>query len=158
MLNPTKMVTDSHFQPADSRRNIWHCTVPSGTKKDDIFLPEFFSNVAGKVIVGDRIECVAEDGTFMMEVYVIAVADRTPTNAPNWVNVVELSYHNLVRKEDKDLKLPEGFFAKYRGGAKWSVIRKGETAAQDQVIVERQPTEGDAIREFNKMKNKLLVA
>lgn len=157
MLNPTKMVTDSHFQPADSRRNIWHCTVPNGTQKDDIFLPEFFSNVAGKVIVGDHIECVAEDGTFFMEVYVIAVAERTATNAPNWVNVVELRYHDLVRREDKNLKLPDGFFTKFRGGAKWSVMRKGDNAAQDQVIVERQPTEGDAIREFKKMQSKLVA-
>lgn len=157
MLQSTQMLTQPDFAEAAVKRNIWHAKIPAGTKKSDIFDPAFFSNIAAQISVGDRIECVAEDGSFFLELYVICVAERTDTKNPNWANVVEMRYVDLVREEDKGLRLPEGFKAKFRGGAKWCIIRKGATEAEDQNIIERQATKGDAIREFEKMKNKLVA-
>lgn len=157
MLNSTQVLIQPQFSPAETRRNIWHALIGHNIKKSDIFQPEFWANVAGQLTVGDRVECYAEDGTYFMEVIVIDIAQRTDTKAPNWANVVELRYHDLVRAEDKGLKLPEGFVAKWRGGAKWSVLRLGATQGEDQIIIEKQSTRADAIREFEKMKSKMVA-
>jgi hypothetical protein len=157
MLQSNQMLIQPQFAPAETKRNIWHASIPHSNKISDIFQPEFFTNVASQLLVGDRIECYAEDGTYFLELMVTAVAEKTPTKNANWANVVELRRTDLVRAEDKGLKLPDGFAAKWRGGAKWSVIRKGATEPEDQVIIEKQPTRADAIREFEKMKSKMVA-
>lgn len=157
MLQSNQLMTESNFTTAETRRNVWCATVPYGVKKSDIFQPEFFANIAQRLTVNDRIECNDEAGTYFLELIVVAVAERIGNKAPNWANVVELRYCDLVRPEDKALKLPEGFYAKWRGGAKWSVLRRGAAEGEDVVIVERQQTRADAIREFEKMKSKLVA-
>lgn len=157
MLQSNQMLIQPQFAPAETKRNIWHATIPHNNTVKDVFQPEFFTNVASQLLVGDRIECYAEDGTYFLELMVVAVAEKTATKNANWANVVELRYVDLVRTEDKGLKLPQGFTAKWRGGAKWSVIRQGATESEDQVVVERQSTRADAIREFEKMKNKMVA-
>lgn len=157
MLSSNQMLIQPQFSPAENKRNVWVATIPHSTEQEDIFKPEFFSNVAAQLTVGDRIECVAEDGTYFIEVYVIAVAEKTQTKNANWANVVELRNIDLVRREDKNLKLPVGFFAQYRGGAKWCVMRKGTEDGADTMIIDKQLSRADAIREFEKMKNKLVA-
>lgn len=157
MLQSNQVLIQSQLSTAETKRNIWVATIPAGTEVEDIFKPEFFCNVASQLLVGDRIECYPEEGTYFMEVYVIAVAERTATKNANWANVVKLRYINLIREEDKALELPKGFYAKYRGNAKWCVLREGLDDGHDQLIIERQSTRADAIREFEKMKSKLVA-
>ena len=151
-----KALLESLIAPAETKRNAWFITVPHATPIDDLFKPEFYIHIAYRLTVGDHIECLYEDGTLFIELMVTAVAERVENKAPSWANVVELRRVPLVRAEDKKLSLPQGFVTKWRGGAKWSVMRLGETPDKDVVIIEKQHSEADAIREFQKMKSKMV--
>jgi hypothetical protein len=157
MLQSNQMLIQSQFAPAETRRNIWYARIPHTTKYNDLFQPEFFTNIASQLLVGDRIECYAEDGTYYAEVMVTAVAEKTSTQNPNWAKVIEIRHIDLVHPEDKKLELPSGFECRWRGGAKWSVIRLGASEPENQIIVEKQSSRADAIREFQKLKNKLVA-
>lgn len=153
MLQSQQILIQPKFAPAEYKRTIWHAQIDHSTTLEDILQPEFFSNVCAEMRVGDRIECYDEAGTYFIELMVSAVAERTPTKAPNWAKTCVLRYCDLVGKDDKKLALPDGFYTKFRGGAKWSVMRKSD----ETVLVERQVSEADAIREFLKQQKKMVA-
>jgi len=157
MLEPNQRLIESQIAPAEQKRNIWLATIPYGTKRKDIFAPDYFANVAHMLNVGDRIECRDEAGEFEIHLSVIALGEKTQLKNSNWANVIELHTYELLREEDKKLKLPEGFQAKYKGGLKWCVVRLGAHPGEDQTIIDKQPTKGDAIREFEKMKSRMVA-
>lgn len=64
-------LTSNLMQQAEFARNVFHVKAPVGITIEDITNPEFFSHVAARLHSGDRIELVAEDLSFFMEVIVL---------------------------------------------------------------------------------------
>lgn len=151
-LKSNQILSQPNFAPAEFNRTIWHAKIPHYNTLEDIMLPEFWSNIAGQMRVGDRIECYAEDGTYFVELMVTAVAERTPTKPANWVKVFLMRNVPLIEKTK--LAVPEGFTVKFRGPtAKWCVLREPD----GDVVVEKQASQTDAIREFFKIKDKMVA-
>lgn len=125
-----------NLKPAEFARNVFAATPDHGTVFEDILKPEYWAHVASKLHPTDRIELVAEDGSWFAELIVTAAAR-------NWASVSVLRYveiseaakpaaktaqfevafkgqkllHAVIRKSDKEIV--KSGFAKAGEAAKW---------------------------------------
>lgn len=110
-----------NFAESSFVRTTFAATIPHDTPYEAIFDPMFWSNMARKMKIGDKIEVFAEDGSYYAELIVIAYA-------PQWVKVKEtLPKVSLV----DDIEAPEevsGYEVKWRGpNGRWAVIKLPST-------------------------------
>jgi hypothetical protein len=116
-------LTITNLKEAEFVRPVYCATIPIGTLPDDLLKPEYWAHVATHLRPWARIEARAEDGTWFADLLVLSV-DRT------WARVRMLGRYNLT-SQDVALTQSEqitGFEVKWRGAAKWSVIRKADSA------------------------------
>jgi hypothetical protein len=118
-------LTHTNLKEAEFVRPVYCATIPIGTLPEDLLKPEYWAHVATHLRPWARIEARAEDGTWFAE-YIVLSVDRT------WARVRMLGKYNLTNN-DVSLSQAEkvtqsGFEVKWRGAAKWSVIRKADSA------------------------------
>lgn len=68
-------INENRFQDASYKRNVWNVILPYEVPFDDVLLPGFWSHVAMKLRVMDRIEIYREDGTEFAEL-LVTLTDR----------------------------------------------------------------------------------
>ena len=120
-------ITMTNLASAEFIRNIHCATIPFGTKPEDLLKPEYWAHVSAEFKAWGRIEARAEDGTWFAE-YLITEVGR------NWAKVKLLSKHDLTTRdvsmtESEKYSNPDlPYEVKWRGQAKWSVVRKSDKA------------------------------
>lgn len=118
-------LTITNLKEAEFVRPVYCATIPRGTEPEDLLKPEYWAHVATHLRPWARIEARAEDGTWFAE-YIVLSVDRT------WARVKMLGKHNLTNRDVALSKAEQisnsGFEVKWRGGAKWSVVRKVDGA------------------------------
>lgn len=110
----------SRFREAAVMRNIWQAIPEDGTPFEALLDPAYWSHHASKARIGDRIEVLAEDGSYFAELIV-----REQGNLSVKVAV--------LRKVDleavPETPLAEGFDVQYRGQVrKHCVVRLRDKA------------------------------
>lgn len=117
-----KMLAESNFRLASYATNRWSITLPAEAPFDRMFEPDFWSNVARKMRIGDIVEAHAEDTTWFAELYVVA-AHRLAAKV------------TLLRKvdlagADEIAPVPSSLIVKYRGPANRYCIMRGNEVVQ----------------------------
>lgn len=69
---PVKRLAESKFSLSTYATNRWSVTLEHGVSYERVFDPDYWSNVARKMRIGDIVELHAEDTTFFAELYVVA--------------------------------------------------------------------------------------
>lgn len=113
-----KKLPSPRFEPAEYRRNIFRAITEEGTTFEETLDPTYWVHVAVKLQAGDRIEVVAEDGSYFGELYVIQTG-RVHAKVAQLM-YLELSPSEPTENEDKDYKVA------WKGPhSKWAVIKIG---------------------------------
>ena len=126
---------DKHVVEASAKRNLWIVTTDLGVTKDDFTRPGYWSLVAWKFRIYDRLEIRSGDGEFFAE-YLIIDCDK------NFAKIHELSWVDL--KSDNaamDEACGTEFEYRLRGPRGHSVIRLSDSA----VMVEELSSKDQAI-------------
>lgn len=82
-------ITQDRVKGAEFVRNIFSAIPEHGTPFEDILKPAYWSHVAAKFHPTDRIEVLAEDGSWFAELIVISAAR-------NWASVSVLRFVELA--------------------------------------------------------------
>lgn len=130
---------ESRVNPAGYSKQDWDVALPAKVSIEDIKKPAYWKQVAAKFNPFDTLRIIPVDNAFYAELLVLQV--ETGVGA-----VVKVKYYNDL-KDEKSEPLPskaDEFEVKWRGGAKWSVIRKADST----VIAERLETEHEAKQEL----------
>jgi hypothetical protein len=115
-----KRLTPNRFSLAETRRNIWQIIPEDGTPYELLFDKDYWAAMASKLRPFDRIEVLADDGSFWAELLVLMA---TKTQAA----VMELRKIDISTKEVAQVE--EKFAVKWRGPhRKWSVIRSADSS------------------------------
>ena len=110
---------EPQFKPAEFCRTVYSVTPEPGTTIKQMLEPGFWMHVSNKLRKGDRIEAVAEDGTWFAEFYV--------KSANKIEAYVVLMREVELSKPVQKLKDPD-FVVKHVGGGKWRVLRTADKA------------------------------
>jgi hypothetical protein len=130
-----KRLTPNRFALAETRRNIWQIVPEDGTPYESLFDKDYWAAMAAKLRPYDRIEVLADDGSYYAELLVLS---STKTQA----EVMELRKIDIATKEVAPVK--EEFSVKWRGPhSKWSVIRTADGS-----IVKQGFDDADSARAF----------
>ncbi len=116
--------------------NTWHASVGLEDTLEEITQSSFFAHISRKLRMSDRIIVDREDGTHVAELRVMNAGD-------NWAKV-EVIYEHDPSTYESDLFEgipPTDYEVKWRGGAKWSVIRKADNAVLMENIVSKLDAE-----------------
>ena len=102
--------------------------VEPGVTPDHVVDPDFWVHVAARLRVMDRIEVVAADGSFDMELRVVAIDPRGLWAQVRPLSIVEgkLAVAASGQFPDKD-----GYTIEFSGVHRWRIIRAGEVVAKD---------------------------
>lgn len=92
-------------------------SVPAETPFQALLIPETWRDVAGDLRVGDRIDCMAIDGTFDAELRVV-------TKGEQYVKMRVIRYWDSSMVEQDDVKVSSDGFEVTWGGpnGKWRVV------------------------------------
>lgn len=121
------------INPAEEKRNVHHVVLDERISYEAIFQPAVWAHVVNKLHIGDRIEIVPEDGSYLAEVL---VRDVGPVSA---------SVAELYRVEfDEAPSLVEGSDLEplFSRSLKWTVRRKSDGAR----LADNLATKQDALR------------
>jgi hypothetical protein len=128
---PERFMTTAEF-----RRTTYSVVTEGGTTVDEILRPEYWSHVARKLKPYDKIEVLAEEGTFYLELLVLRVL--TGAVVVKLLNHAELESSPAAGDEDPDIEI------KYSGPIKkYRVTRKsdGKVLAEGEEVATRQMAE-----------------
>jgi len=89
-----------------------------GLTVEDYLVPEAYASIAGEIRVWDRIELIAEDGSFVAELFVRAKSRQ-------WVQVELLHLHKFDSTVADGQDESDGIVIKWRGNImQWCVVRE----------------------------------
>lgn len=117
-----KMLAESKFALASYATNRWAVTLEHGVQYERVFEPDFWSNVARKMRIGDIVELHSEDTSFFAELYVVA-AHRLAAKLVE-VRRVELAPAVQVSAD------PSPLTVKFRGPHARYCLMRGENVVQ----------------------------
>lgn len=96
------------------RHNVFRVTPELDTPLDATLVPGYWAHVSAMLRIGDRIEVLAEDGSYFSELLVRDVGNL-------YAKVSVLSH---TKFEQEVVEVPEGYDVKWRGpSAKYGVLR-----------------------------------
>lgn len=107
-------INNKDFGLSEHRFSMFSCTVSSEHTEETIIDPANFVNVAGKIDIGDEIRFVADDYSFLGELF---VTFRRGTD----VRVKLLSFTVIEENAIPDEK-DERYVIKQRGPLKWCIV------------------------------------
>ena len=118
----TVKLSASGMKLAEYIRCVYAVTVDFGVTIEDVLRPEFWANVSTSLKVNDRIEVLAEDGTFYAELIVL---DCSPTHA----KVAILTHRNFSSVETEKVESTPDYKVTWGGNtAKFRIIRVADNA------------------------------
>lgn len=79
------------LREAEYRRTVWDLTADKGVEPKDVLQPSFWSHVAGRLKIGDRVEIMAADGSWLQEV----IVRSKPVGRATEATVVTLNFYDL---------------------------------------------------------------
>lgn len=111
--------------------NTWHASVGIEDTLEEITQSSFFAHISRKLRMSDRIIVDREDGTHVAELRVMNAGD-------NWAKV-EVIYEHKAKQTvtSPEEEISTDYEIKWRGRAKWSVVRKADNAVLSENIVEK---------------------
>jgi hypothetical protein len=104
---------------AETVRNVYQITVPPDTKAEALLAPTYWSHVASKLRMGDRIEVLASDASWCAELRVMEVGRSASFGAR-----VAFVHEPVQLKNDTPLPALNDYEAKPYG-ATWQVFKIG---------------------------------
>ncbi len=122
----------SNFKIAEFARQNYVVVTPD--TPEAVLNKGYWRNVAAKLRPFDRIEVVHEAGEWMMDLFVKA-ADR------HTVLVTKINFVQLEGLEE--IEMPDNYYVKYRGNAKYCVMRREDTG-EDTVLFKDLQTKRQA--------------
>ena len=132
------MPIDSRFSPTresgrgDYAVSRWYfLNLPPGVTPEHVADPDFWVHMAARLQVNDEIVVVMPDGTFDMELRVIAVDPRKL-----WAQTRVLRlWQPKVGTKTEDLPMQtvdkDGYSVEWGGAHRWRIIKDGEVVARD---------------------------
>lgn len=134
------------LKQADYQRNIWTSTPDAGVPLEDVLKPEFWSHIARKLRIGDRIEIVPEDTAYFAELYVADVGMNRVT-----MKVLRNVPFNGEGSEDTDnLKGDDNdsdYYIKWRGNNKrFCIMRKSDDVTMKEGIQTKEEARAESLR------------
>lgn len=122
-LRKIEPLNESRQQLAEVRRNVWRIHVANGTSPKDILSPAYWVHVARSYRMFDKIEALAEDGSWYMELLVVDCGQGFAKVAAINGTLTELS---PVEPESRATPLA-GHSVMWAGiHAKWRVVRDAD--------------------------------
>lgn len=103
---------------AEYARNVWRVTALHGQSIDDFKDPESWAHVAFNFKRFDKVELIAEDGSFYAEGVVLKI---TKTSA-----MVKF-YLQHEMSEKVETTTDSAYYAEFAGRAKWRVVRRSDS-------------------------------
>ncbi len=143
MKKPYKL-TEDRINREGFDYNRHSVRVPHGTSMDDILDHAFWQHASAKadgrgLRVNDFITVITDDQSFRAHLVVMAVQPRIGAR------VLVLDHWDFTKTAAEPLpKGDENYEIKWRGGAKWSVVRKNDGT----VIRDKMESEEEAHREL----------
>lgn len=116
------------IQHAENARNIFRVTVPESFTPDDMEKRDTWNLLAGRFLIGDKIEAYGETGEWYCEYLVINTDRLKPEQKGTYAEVRALFPVVMLAVAEDDHKLPEGFNAVWKGPAlRWVVVRLSDS-------------------------------
>lgn len=114
----SKLIPEN-FQAADYSRNVFRVKAAETDTIEDVLAPDYWTHVAPKARVGDKLEIFPEGGAW----YVEAIIASTSNIHLKLIATVKVQINEVPKKKEKeDPKAP--FTVEFKGPQrKWSVIR-----------------------------------
>jgi hypothetical protein len=132
-VTPAPRLRHARFELAEQCRTVYFVKPEMGTTVNDMLAPEYWTHVASKLKSLDRIEAVAEDGSWFADFIVLhggAVSAK-----------VVLLHRVQLETVDPAAMETETHEVKWRGPVvKWSVVRKSDGL----VLKDGFPSKADA--------------
>lgn len=124
-------------------RNIWRVNAEEGTTMDDVLDPIYWAHTAEKLRIGDQIEVLAEEGTWLAFLHV-------KSQGIGYAVVALLSHHQFVPEDDETIEQQHSKYeVRWKGPQrKYAVIRK----ADGQYMREGFDTKQQAFSQLNEME------
>lgn len=109
--------------PAEVARNVWAVQAAEGVQTADVASSRFFSHLQPKLRVGDRVELTAHDGSWMLDLRVMA-------SEAGAVRTFVLHRYDFGDKvAPKELIAADGYVAQYGSEqTKWRIVRVEDKA------------------------------
>lgn len=117
----SKLIPEN-IQPAEYLRNVHRVKAAETDTIDDVLAPDYWTHVAQKVRVGDKLEIFPEGGAWYVEALVVSSSNIHL----KLVALTKVQINEPVKKAEKnDEKKP--FTVEFKGPQrKWSVIRTSD--------------------------------
>lgn len=122
-LQATRPSAPKHLSPNSISelgylRNSWDVIAARGVTIANVILPEYWLHVATKLRPTDKIEVIAEDGTWYAQLLVVN-ADRT------WAKVFVLMHHDLTKAtENTPARAEDEYDVEWTPAGKWTITKK----------------------------------
>lgn len=114
---PPRSLLPSRFQQAEHARTVWRVVAEEGTTIEDVLKPQFWAHVAHTMARFDRIEVLADDETWFLDL-IIRDCGR------GFAKVAILAKTEFEASVEKATSI-EGFEIAWKGPKRrWSVIRE----------------------------------
>lgn len=132
----------NRFDRAEQKRTVYAIDPEHGTTVEDMLKPAYWAHVAAKLRPSDRIEALAEDGSWMAVFHVVA-------QGPNWAKVV-LMPGFPYEFEAKDIPAEidmTGHRIEWAGRhAQFRVVRLGKTPAENVTLRDKLYPKSEAAK------------
>ncbi len=114
-----RALTQSRFQLADEKRNVWRVTCEQDTTPEQCLDETFWDNLGGILKPGDEIQILPDNQMWRMDVHVSG-------SGHNFAHVVKLRFYDLT-PSTPFVKLPSIYKVEYAGAHyKWRFLREGK--------------------------------
>lgn len=141
-------LTPERIKQAEFARNVFAISPEQNVKLEDMLAPAFWSHVAAKLHPSDRIEVIAEDGSYFAEFYVVSCGR-------NWAKVSLLRMHELTEDTPEIAKNASSEYeVQWAGGQEKARIVR---LADKQVIQSGFPSKKEAADWLLKYEAQLMV-
>lgn len=130
-------IAPSQLKQTDFVRQSLTIVAKEGQSIEDIMEPNSWATISPKVRGWDKVEVIAEDGSYVAELFVVQVSKL-------WVRTALINFTDLS-KEDRaeDDGSNDDYYAKYRGTIKkWCVVRREDDSNVSEGLESRE----DAVR------------
>lgn len=127
----------ARMKETEFMRKDFFVVAGEGVTPQDLLQPEYWANQANRLTPHCRVECWADDGSWMCELVVLGVSRNAAQMHPLHVHEIQRDAAILSGSRNDGA----GYEVKHRGQhSKWSVIRKADKA----LVHEGEDTRGAA--------------
>lgn len=125
-------VGPNDLNPEEFKVTHYHCIAPHGVKFEDLMEPSAWAHVSSKLSPGTRIHVVADDNSYIGELFVCSVGSQ-------WANVRQVSYNDFSGAQAAQ-ESSEFEAVWISNSVQWAVRRKSDKA----LIEKNLPNEASA--------------